>query len=127
MYVWLFASDYEHTSVGSARASGDLQKSMFFVSLSWCHVSRYHNHTTHCTASWIIDHDHIVSLHTPPPRHACILHPFEQELIKHVSELKEGKSSIGNEVAIALRSAVLEEELVRGGEVLHPVHIWHGR
>lgn len=51
----------------------------------------------------------------------------EQELVKHVSELKEGRDSVANEVFIALHNDGENEAKERCAAVLHPVRVWHGR
>lgn len=45
----------------------------------------------------------------------------------HVSELKEGKESMKNEVFLALHNKGEDEAKERCAAVLHPVKIWHGR
>lgn len=50
-----------------------------------------------------------------------------QDLIKHVTTLKEGRDSIKNEVFLALHNKGEEEAKERCSAVLHAVHIWHGR
>ncbi|CAM9725525.1 unnamed protein product, partial [Ectocarpus sp. 12 AP-2014] len=53
--------------------------------------------------------------------------PYTQDLIKHVSGLKEGKGSVKNEVFLALHNKGPEEAMERCRGVIHPVKIWHGR
>ena len=50
-----------------------------------------------------------------------------QDLIAHVSKLKEGKESIKNEVFLALYNKGEEEAKERCAAVLLSVRIWHGR
>lgn len=59
-------------------------------------------------------------------RGAC-LHACAQDLMKHVSDLKEGKESMKNEVFLALRNNGEDEAKELCEAVLHPVKIWHGR
>ena len=50
-----------------------------------------------------------------------------QDLIEHVSSIKEGKESMKNEVLLALRNKGEEEAKERCAAVLLNVNIWHGR
>eukprot|EP00903_Cladosiphon_okamuranus_P006254 g6137.t1 len=52
--------------------------------------------------------------------------PYTQDLTKHVSDLKEGKDSMKNEVFLALRNKGEDEAKERCAAALHPVKIWHG-
>lgn len=44
-----------------------------------------------------------------------------------MSDLKEGKESMKNEVFLALHNKGEDEAKERCAAVLHPVKIWHGR
>lgn len=50
-----------------------------------------------------------------------------QDLIEHVSNIKEGKESMKNEVLLALHNKGEEEAKQRCAAVLVNVNIWHGR
>lgn len=66
----------------------------------------------------------------PPPHSDMVLflpHALSQDLINHVSSVKEGKESMKNEVFLALHNKGEEEAKERCAAVPHTVKIWHGR
>lgn len=50
-----------------------------------------------------------------------------KDLFKHLSDLKEGKEAVKNELSIALRNNGEEEAKTGFKAILHAVHIWHGK